>query len=189
MAFPDIADAIRGAEALDPPATFRYRANTRHRYERLRRLPAGLLALGDAVCSFNPVYGQGMTVAAMQAHALRAHLAERPAIDPLRYFGHIAKVISVPWDMTIGADLANPGVIGKRTPTVRMINAYIRQLHAASTDPALAVAFTRVSGLAAPPQSLLRPDRLVRVIAGNYRSANAATRPTNVRMSTTNEGE
>jgi 2-polyprenyl-6-methoxyphenol hydroxylase-like FAD-dependent oxidoreductase len=170
MPFPDIADAIHDAEPIGEPATYRYQANQRHRYERLRRFPAGLMVLGDAVCSFNPIYGQGMTVAALQAHALRALLANGQCPSPAQYFRAIAKVIDPAWEMTTGADLANPGVVGKRTPAVRLANAYIPRLHAAAaTDPALAAAFTRVSGLIDRPQALMRPDRLLRVLTATRR--------------------
>jgi len=79
-------------------------------------------------------------------------------------------VIDPAWDMTIGADLANPGVVGRRTPAVRLANAYLPRLHAAAaTDPALTVAFARVAGLTDPPQALMRPDRLLRVLTAPYR--------------------
>ncbi len=137
----------------------------RHRYERLRRFPAGLLVIGDAVCSFNPIYGQGMTVAALEAAALRDMLRAGSVLPPRQYFRRIAKMIDSPWDITVGADLAFPGVPGPRTAKVRMINAYLPRLHAAaSTDSSLARAFVRVMGMVDRPEGLLRPDRAARVL-------------------------
>lgn len=166
MPFPDIADAIHDAEPVGEPATFRYQANQRRHYERMSRFPDGLLVLGDAVCSLNPVYGQGMTVAALQANALRTLLATGLPPEPSRYFRQVAAVIRPAWDMTTGADLSNPRVAGRRTPAVRLAHAYIPRFHAAAaTDPALTKAFARVAGLIDPPQALMRPDRLLRVLA------------------------
>lgn len=79
----------------------------RHRYERPREFPDGLLIIGDAISSFNPGYGQGMTVAANQAMALRQLLA-RTTEPPRQYFQLIAKTVDPPWDIAVGADLAFP---------------------------------------------------------------------------------
>ncbi|MGW2221008.1 FAD-dependent oxidoreductase [Nonomuraea sp. NPDC001684] len=129
---PDVYDAVRDAEPLDEGVTFTFPASVRRRYERLPAFPDGLLVLGDGVCSFNPVYGQGMTVAAMEAMILREHL-QAGAVPPWRaFFRDISRVIDVPWDISAGADLAFPGVEGRRTAKVRIGNAYMARLHAAA---------------------------------------------------------
>ena len=112
----DIAAALADAEPLDAPVAFRFPASVRRRYERLRRFPRGLLVLGDAVCSFNPVYGQGMTVAALQATALRDELARSDPPHARRYFRRISALIDPPWTVAAGADLAHPQVVGPRGP-------------------------------------------------------------------------
>lgn len=164
----DIAAAIVGAEPLDDPVPFRFPASVRRRYERLAAFPAGLLVAGDAVCSFNPVYGQGMTVAAAEAMTLRGLLARDAVPGARRYFRAIAAAIDVAWDIAVGADLAFPQVPGKRTAKVRLVNAYLPRLHAAAAhDEALAASLVRVIGLKDRPEGLLRPDRVLRVLRGN----------------------
>ena len=165
LRFPDVYQTIRDAAPLDDPVPFRFPASVRNRYERMRRFPDGLLVMGDAVCSFNPVYGQGMSVAALEALMLHRHLDRSGEPRPRRFLQDVARAVDVPWDMAVGGDLVFPDVPGRRTPKVRMLNAYVRRLHAAaSTDATLARAFVRVAGLLDPPQALLRPDRAVRVL-------------------------
>jgi 2-polyprenyl-6-methoxyphenol hydroxylase-like FAD-dependent oxidoreductase len=167
LRFPDIYQAVRDAEPLDDPVAFRFPASVRHRYEKLDRFPDGLLVMGDAVASFNPIYGQGMSVAALEALALRRHLEHGTAPRPRRWFRELARVVDVPWDIAAGGDLVFPGVQGRRTAKVRLVSAYLARLHAAAAhDADLAGAFLRVAGLVAPPGSLLRPGVAARVLRG-----------------------
>jgi 2-polyprenyl-6-methoxyphenol hydroxylase-like FAD-dependent oxidoreductase len=171
LRFPDIYQTVRDAEPLDDPVPFRFPASVRHRYERLDRFPDGLLVMGDAVCSFNPIYGQGMSVAALEALTLRRHLQRGIHPQPRQVFRELTRVVDVPWDIAVGADLAVPGVQGRRTLKVRLANAYIARLHAAAHDAHLASAFVRVAGLVASPQSLLRPNIALRVLGRSLHPA------------------
>jgi hypothetical protein len=172
LQFPDIHQAIGDAEPLDDPVGFRFPASVRHRYERLPRFPDRLLVLGDAVASFNPIYGQGMSVAALEALTLRRHLDRGLEPQPRRFFRDLARVVDVPWDMAAGGDLVFPDVQGRRTRKVRLASAYLTRLHvAAARDAHLATAFIRVAGLVAPPQSLLRPGIVLRVLRNGLRPA------------------
>jgi 2-polyprenyl-6-methoxyphenol hydroxylase-like FAD-dependent oxidoreductase len=174
LRFPDIYEAVRDAEPLDDPVGFRFPASARHRYELLDRFPDGLLVLGDAVASFNPIYGQGMSVAALEALSLRRHLQRGIEPQPRRWFRDLARVVDVPWDMAAGGDLVFPDVQGRRTAKVRLVSAYLARLHAAAAhDARLAIAFIRVAGLVAPPQSLLRPGIVLRVLRNGPRPAAA----------------
>jgi 2-polyprenyl-6-methoxyphenol hydroxylase-like FAD-dependent oxidoreductase len=175
LPFADISEAIVGAQPLDNPVAFRFPASVRRRYEHLRQFPDGLFVIGDAVCSFNPIYGQGMTVAANQALVLRRLLSHRTNPAPDQYFQAIAKTIDPPWDIAVGADLAFPGVTGTHTGKIRLANAYLPQLlAAASSDVTLSTAFIRVMGLLDRAGGLLRPDRVLRVWWINRRKADTA---------------
>ena len=152
----------RDAEPLDEPVAYRYPSSVRNRYDRLSRFPEGLAVLGDAVCALNPIYGQGMTVAALEAAALRPHLADGQTRDYLREVGRIS---GVAWAMALGADLSFPEVEGTRTPATRLLGRYIRRLQAgAEHDAQLGQAFLRVTSMVDPPSALLRPSVVVRTL-------------------------
>jgi 2-polyprenyl-6-methoxyphenol hydroxylase-like FAD-dependent oxidoreductase len=167
---PHVFAAIRDAEPLDDLVAHRYRASVRRRYERLKRFPDGLLVFGDALCSFNPVYGQGMSTAAVQAIALRDCLADgRGELAP-RFFKTAARRIEVAWQMAVGGDLALPQVDAPRPVAARIANAYIsRLLSTAEHDWTVAERFVKVSSLTAPPTLLLSPSTVGRVVVGNWR--------------------
>lgn len=161
---PDVYEVIRDAEPLDDPVSFHYPASVRRRYDQLEELPDRLLVLGDAACSFNPVYGQGMTVAAQEALVLSEHLADgRP--QPLAFQRDIAGVIEVPWQISAGGDLGFPQVEGPRSPEVQQMNAYLALLQSAATrDGVVTRTFMRVAGLVDPLTELMSPDMVDRVL-------------------------
>ncbi len=162
---PDIHDAIAVAEPMGEAVPFRFPASVRKRYEQLPRFPEGLLVLGDAFCSLNPIYGQGMTVAALEALALQNQLCRRHPPQPHAFHRRVAAIVDVPWEMAVAGDMAFPGVEGHRTPKTRILNAYIGRLHAtAATDADVATEFFRVAGLLDPPSALLAPRIALRVL-------------------------
>ncbi|MFE5559502.1 FAD-dependent oxidoreductase [Streptomyces sp. NPDC056544] len=167
---PDVFEVLCAAEPLDDPVAHRYPASVRRRYERLERFPDGLLVFGDALCSFNPVYGQGMSAAALQAEALQDALAQGRDQLPRRFFKTAARRIEVAWQMALGSDLSLPEVPGPRPLPVRVLNAYFGWLMtAAEHDSALTQEFVKVSSLLSPPTILLTPATIGRVVVGNLR--------------------
>lgn len=179
LAAPDIHALVDGAEPLGEITPHRFRSPLRRRYERLRAVPAGFLVLGDALCSFNPLYAQGMAVAAQQALVLRDCLAAgttHPDL-PVRFYAAASAVVDVAWRLSAGSDLANPGVRGTRTVRTRLTNAYVARAHrAAHADPLVARAFLRVGNLVDPPAALLRPTLARRILLPS--SVDGASEPT-----------
>jgi len=167
---PYIYDVIKDAELLSGPVAYKFPANLRHYYEKLKRFPDGYLVFGDALCSFNPIYGQGMTVAAMEAETLGECLQKGEIKLARRFFKKASKVIDLSWDSAVGGDLSFSEVEGRRTPLIRFLNWYIGKLHiAAHHDAKVSTAFLRVINMISPAPSILKPGIVWRIIKGNLR--------------------
>ncbi|MBV9378965.1 MAG: monooxygenase [Alphaproteobacteria bacterium] len=165
---PEIFEVIKDAEPLTPLAPYQFTANLRRHYEELNRFPDGFLVFGDALCSFNPVYGQGMTVACTEALALHECLAAGVQDLSRRFFQTAAKLVDIPWQIAVGGDLQHRAVEGKRTTQLRFVNWYLMKLfQAAQYDAVLATRFLEVANLMKPPSSLMTPQIALRVWKGN----------------------
>lgn len=169
----DIYDVISQAEPLGEIIAHKFNASLRRHYEKLTRFPEGLLVLGDAVCSFNPTYGQGMTSAAMQVVALDQLLTQRygnTTALALPFFQRIAKVIDTPWQLAVGEDFRFPATTGPKPAGIDLLNRYVAAVHRATLlDPVVGKAFMQVMNLLAPPSSLMTPGMMLRVWRANQR--------------------
>jgi 2-polyprenyl-6-methoxyphenol hydroxylase-like FAD-dependent oxidoreductase len=166
-----IHEVVRNAEPLGAAVSTRFPASIRRRYEALRRFPAGYLVFGDAICSFNPIYGQGMSVAALQAVELEKSLVANDSDLAKTFFRRAAKLVDIPWSIAVGNDLRFPETVGPRNAGVKLINWYMSKLHkAAHSDPVPSLAFHRVGNLLAPPPSVMHPRVAARVLLANLKS-------------------
>ncbi|MFC4543773.1 FAD-dependent oxidoreductase [Halosolutus amylolyticus] len=141
-------------------------ASRRYRYEDLDRLPEGLVVTGDAIASYNPIYGQGMSVAILEGLALHHALAEGGREDlARRFFRRAAAIVDVAWAMAIGADFGFPQTQGRKPRGTAVLNWYLKRLfRTAQTDGTVTDAFVRVLMMEEPPSTLLRPGVAWRVL-------------------------
>jgi len=163
---PDIATIMRTATPISDPLKMRFPGSTRLRFDRMDRFPAGFLVTGDALCSFNPFYGQGISVAAIEATGLRRLLKDGTDDLAARFFSTMAAAIDVPWATVTANDLRFPEVAGDRSALDPQRGAYLARLRAAAAeDPVLATAFLRVTHLMDTPAALFAPEIAARVPA------------------------
>jgi 2-polyprenyl-6-methoxyphenol hydroxylase-like FAD-dependent oxidoreductase len=164
---PDCYDILKTAQPLGEASQYKYPASQRRRFENLARFPAGLLTCGDALCSFNPIYGQGMTTATSEAALLDECLRAGAAGLARRFFRRAGRLLDSPWSIAAGSDLAYPEVEGRRRPAMRLVGVYLNQLLlAAQRDLVLNLTFQQVTNLILPPTSLFRPNIILRVLVG-----------------------
>lgn len=159
-------------------AFYPFPSNRRYRYEELDRFPDGLVVLGDAIASFNPIYGQGMSVAALEALMLHHTLAgdDREQFE-LRFFDRAAEVVEPAWMLATGADFSFPQTEGARPRGTVLFNWYLARLfRKAHTDSVLTDAFTRVLSMQQPPTSLLRPGVMWRVLRPGQKDEQSSLR-------------
>lgn len=159
---PAIADLVGLLEPVGEVSIHRQTANRRHRFDRVREWPENLLVLGDALCSLDPVYGQGITVAAQQAEVLgeavrRGHRVNRAL--QRRMVG----LTDTPWAIATTGDLRQPTCTSEPGPAQRVSAAWVGRLSrlAAAGHPRATAALLAVNNLMAPPTSLLHPALLL----------------------------
>lgn len=166
---PELYRALAQAEPLSPIRSYRRTENRLRHYERVGRWPAGFVVLGDAACSLNPIYAQGMTVAALGALALDRAL-RRPGLTPARrsrrFQQDLARVHATPWLLATAEDFRHPTVEGTRpTPAVQLMHWYIDRLQVAACDsPAVHRALIEVLNLCRPPIGLVTPALLAQAL-------------------------
>ncbi|MBU7597437.1 FAD-dependent monooxygenase [Streptomyces sp. P38-E01] len=168
---PVLHDWLVGAEQEGAIHAFRATGNVRRRYDRTDRRTAGFLATGDALCAFNPVYGQGMAVAALSAVALRDSLSDpRRTPSGARVQRALLAASRQAWDIATGADKELPGARGNAVGASRadrVLGRYLaRVVERTAHDPVVGTAFRAVSSLKAPPGTLFAPEVLRAVLFG-----------------------
>jgi len=163
-----ILEVLEAAEPVGDAAHYRTPSSRWRRYDEMLRRPDGFVVIGDAVCSFNPIYGQGMTVAALEALALRRCLRKGDTDLPQRFFRTAAKTVRVAWRNAVGADLSLPEIAGERPLGMRINNKFADMvLTAVESDPVVNGQFFRVLGMLDSPTRLMRPSILARVARTN----------------------
>lgn len=161
-----IFDAIRNAEPLTPIKTHRATQNRLRRYERAKRLPDNFLLLGDSVCAFNPVYGQGMTTAALGAMTLRQCLREGNGNLSRRFQKRLAKVNAAPWLLATGEDYRYRETVGG-SPTLmtRFMHRYMDHVVQLATHSVpVRKVLLRAFNMLVPPTALFHPKVSCRVL-------------------------
>ena len=169
----DVARLIQSEEPLGPAVSHRLPFSQWRRFDKLKRHPAGLVAIGDAICSFNPVYGQGMTTACLEAVALGRSVDREGLTSPdlmSRYYKGTAKILATPWAMGAGGDFAYPMTTGDKPPLIDLLNTQTKKVAiAAQRDSDVADTLNSVAQLVAKPYALISPGMLRKIYRANRR--------------------
>ncbi|MET9296460.1 FAD-dependent monooxygenase [Streptomyces sp. NPDC003077] len=171
---PLVGELISHAEPLTDVVVTRSTVNRRRYFEKAERWPEGFVALGDAVASFNPVYGHGMSAAAQGALALRRLVATEGlgrAGLARRVQRALARPVSLAWNLSTGQDIFFPGVVGG-SPTLadRVLSGYVARLQKTATGSSrVSKALTDVMTLQAPLTTLVTPGLLWSAARGPLR--------------------
>jgi 2-polyprenyl-6-methoxyphenol hydroxylase-like FAD-dependent oxidoreductase len=146
-------------------------ASVQRHFERLERFPGGLLPIGDSMCRFNPIFGQGMSVGALEAVTLHELLSESPREDnglptlASAWFAAASDLIKTPWSAAI-LDLMYPKTTGVRSPDLENSFAFTAALfRLAARDPEVHRVFTEVQQLLKPNSIFQDPELAERINA------------------------
>jgi 2-polyprenyl-6-methoxyphenol hydroxylase-like FAD-dependent oxidoreductase len=171
---PTVYNALRYAQPPEGIRHYRFPVSTWKHFERLARLPRGVLPVADALCRFNPIHGQGMSSAAKQARLLQDVLSRAVADqDPIAalqtgFMAEVASVLETPWTMSTSADLAFPQTRGERPDNFVEAQRFEAALfRTAIVDPVVHRALMEVAQLLQPHHRLREPDIMRRIKAAS----------------------
>ncbi|RUT09647.1 hypothetical protein DSM106972_001420 [Dulcicalothrix desertica PCC 7102] len=175
---PIIYDAIKNAKPISPVYGYRRTENCRRHYEKLSRLPDGIVAIGDAVCAFNPIYGQGMTTGAASALELSRCLKEQFKNSPcnvkgftLKFQKQLAKILQTPWLMATGEDFRYETTEGGKADKItQLMQMYIDKiLELSVSDSDISKRFAEVAHMIKTPNSLFALPVLYKVLRSSLK--------------------
>ena len=171
---PEFQEALKGAEPISQPYGYRGTSSCWRHYEQLERWPERFVVLGDAFCGFNPIYGQGMSVAAMSAAALADHIRRSSNLDGMARstLRAISRITQGVWLLATSADLEWPGTQGgmiSNSPADRFGRWYVNKLlDATAFDKSVRLQFNAVSQLIKPTTALFAPGIFLRVMKQTF---------------------
>lgn len=168
LAQPHLHEALRNADPITPVTLYRFSHNQRRHYERMPRFPERLVLVGDAFCSFNPIYGQGMTTGGLQAETLGECLRQGLGGLSQRYRQRVGQLLEVPWMLATSGDLRFPEVEGKRPPAFGLMNWYgdrFQQL--AGYDDSVLRLFVRMMHMLESPAAMFSPRIALKVLTSS----------------------
>jgi 2-polyprenyl-6-methoxyphenol hydroxylase-like FAD-dependent oxidoreductase len=179
---PELAQFLESAERVTDFSANKFKwASFRH-YEGLRRFAPATVVVGDAYCCFDPVFGQGITTAAMAADLLQRSAAtvSSPSELAALYRAQMRPVVSGAWELSTTEDLRYPDVVGKRPFGIGLAHAYVRRVQQLSgLDDDVYLRFLRVLHMTAPKTVLFAPSVVLKVLGSFFSGARAArSRPT-----------
>jgi len=182
-ALPDhaLSAILHSGRPVGEVAVHRQTGNRRQRYARVPDWPEGLLAVGDALCCFDPIYGQGITVSACEALRLRTALAAGArAGDTRRLLRDFERIVDFPWAVAIGQDLQMPSSTGQQSRAQAAVSAWASQVgrRAVEGDRRAHRVLMRAYHLESSAAALLHPALVASVALGLVsRTSTRAPRP------------
>src|ERR1051325_6142393 len=153
LSAPDVFEILSQSELTGPIQRFQIPSANRRHFASMSRFPDGLLPLGDSICIFDPAFGQGMAVAAMEAESLADSLASTPPSDRVlrrEYFRRTEALIDIAWNLSTSENFKYPQTTGPR-PVVFPLTRLFKDALASSGDSNVIRDLYRVATLVAPP--------------------------------------
>ncbi|HDX9657374.1 TPA: FAD-dependent oxidoreductase [Bacillus toyonensis] len=168
LSISNVTDFLNKAEGITDIKTYKIPYQVRRRFDLVNNVPEGLLVVGDAQCRFDPVFGQGVSVAAMETHQLQLLLQSRKQLDKTftqQFYKKTADIIEIPWDMTTTEISRHPQLKRELTTKQKFQLWYTKQIYRLSaSDSDVYIRLVRVMNLIRSPFHLFHPKVLLAVL-------------------------